>query len=73
MQMLLKTVSKLLPLNMGKRLAPTDQSVTPGKNPSTPANPTGLPTVNHQGTEIFKTPFSKREVPTIHLQLEVVI
>lgn len=73
MQMLLKTISKVLPQHVGKCLAPTDQLVTPGKTPSVSANPTALPTANHQGMELFKTPFSERQAPTVHPQLEAVI
>lgn len=73
MQMLLKTISKVLPQHVGECLAPTDQFVTPGKTPSMSANPTALPTVNHQGMELFKTPFSERQAPTVHPPLEAVI
>lgn len=73
MRMLLKTISTQLPQHVGKRLAPTDQSATPGKRLSMSARPAALPTGNHQGMEIFKTSFSKREAPTAHPQLEAVI
>lgn len=67
MRMLLKTISKVLPQHMGKHLAPTDQLVTPGKRPAMSAKPAAFPAVNHEGTEILKTPFAKQEAPATHL------
>lgn len=63
MRMLLRTTSKVASQHTGKHLAPADQLLTLGKRLSMAANPT----VNHQGME---TPFSKRKVPTLPLQLD---
>lgn len=63
LRMLLKTTSKVVPQHVGKCLAPAHQSVTLGKRLSMAANPT----VTHQGME---PPLSKREVPTVPLQLD---
>lgn len=71
--MLPKTISRLLPQHVGKHLAPTDQLITLGKRLCMSVKPAALPAASHQGTEIFKPPFSEGEAPTIPPQLDVLI
>lgn len=73
MRMLLKTISRLLPQNVGKRLAPTDRLITLGKRLCMSAKPAAPPAASHQGMETFKSPFSEGEVPTIPPQLNMLI